>query len=139
MNTSRNGDCTTSLGSLRQCFSTLLEKKFFPNIQPEPPLVQLKAITSHPITVNLGEEADSQLTTTSFQGAIENNKVSSEPPPDQTIPVPSAAPHQTCASDPSQICCPSLDTLWGLDVFVVRGPITQGVEKGERAADFLFC
>ena len=23
----------------------------FPNIQPEPPLVQLKAITSHPITV----------------------------------------------------------------------------------------
>jgi len=39
----------------------------FPNIQPEPPLAQLEAITSHPIAVTRGAEADPHLTTTSFQ------------------------------------------------------------------------
>ena len=49
LNTSRDSDSTTSLGSLCQCPTTLTEKNFVPNIQPEPPLVQLEAIPSHPL------------------------------------------------------------------------------------------
>ena len=36
--------------------------------------------------------------------------------PDQTIPVPSATPHKTCAPEPSQLHCPSLDVLQSLSV-----------------------
>ncbi|KAK4828289.1 hypothetical protein QYF61_024954 [Mycteria americana] len=39
----------------------------FPNIQSKPPLAQLEAISSHPITCYLGEETDPHLATTSFQ------------------------------------------------------------------------
>ncbi|KAK4819771.1 hypothetical protein QYF61_011371 [Mycteria americana] len=39
----------------------------FPNIQSKPPLVQLEAISSPPITCYLGEETDPHLSTTSFQ------------------------------------------------------------------------
>ncbi|KAK4826416.1 hypothetical protein QYF61_008949 [Mycteria americana] len=39
----------------------------FPNIQSKPPLAQLEAISSHPITSQLGEETDPHLATTSFQ------------------------------------------------------------------------
>lgn len=47
----------------------------------------------------------------------------SESPAQQIIPVPWAAPHKTCALDPSQLRCPSLDMLWGLSVFLaVSGP-----------------
>ena len=48
-NTFRNGDSTTSLGSLFQCLTILSVKKFFPDIQPKFTLAQLKAIS--PITV----------------------------------------------------------------------------------------
>ncbi|KAK4811283.1 hypothetical protein QYF61_023335 [Mycteria americana] len=39
----------------------------FPNIQSKPPLAQLEAISSCPITCYLGEETDPHLSTTSFQ------------------------------------------------------------------------
>ncbi|KAK4817250.1 hypothetical protein QYF61_005463, partial [Mycteria americana] len=39
----------------------------FPNIQSKPPLAQLEAISSRPITCYLGEETDPHLSTTSFQ------------------------------------------------------------------------
>ncbi|KAK4832426.1 hypothetical protein QYF61_023105 [Mycteria americana] len=49
----------------------ILEKRWleekFPNIQSKPPLVQLEAISSHPITYYMGEETDPHLSTTSFQ------------------------------------------------------------------------
>ncbi|KAK4829274.1 hypothetical protein QYF61_002666 [Mycteria americana] len=41
------------------------------NIQSKPPLVQLEAISSRPITCYLGEETDTHLATTSFQVAGE--------------------------------------------------------------------
>ena len=44
-------------------------------LQPEPPLAQLKAITSHPINSYLGEEADPHLSTTSFHAVLESDKV----------------------------------------------------------------
>jgi len=67
LNTSRDGDSTTSLGSLFQCLTTLSVKKFFPNIQSKPTLMQLEVIASCPITSYLGEETNTCLTTTSFQ------------------------------------------------------------------------
>ncbi|KAK4827716.1 hypothetical protein QYF61_021016 [Mycteria americana] len=39
----------------------------FPNVQSKPPLAQLEAISSRPITCYLGEETDPHLATTSFQ------------------------------------------------------------------------
>ncbi|KAK4810554.1 hypothetical protein QYF61_004517, partial [Mycteria americana] len=39
----------------------------FPNIQSKPPLAQLEAISSCPITCYLGEETDPHLSTTSYQ------------------------------------------------------------------------
>ena len=81
----------------------------FLNIQPKPPLEQCEAITTCPINSYLGEEANPQFTTTSFQVIVESNEVSSSP--DRMIPVPSAVPHKTCAPDHSKLYCPSLDML----------------------------
>ncbi|KAK4807134.1 hypothetical protein QYF61_018475 [Mycteria americana] len=55
-------------------------EEIFPNIQSKPPLVQLEAISSRPITCYLGEETDPHLSTTSFQVVVESNKVSPQPP-----------------------------------------------------------
>ena len=68
----------SSLCSPFQCPTTLFE--VFPNIQPEPPLVQLEAISLSSYCCYPGEEADPCLSTTSFQVVVEGNKVSSEPP-----------------------------------------------------------
>jgi len=46
-------------------------KEIFPNIQSEPPLTQLEAIASRPITGYLGEETNSHLTTPSCQAVVE--------------------------------------------------------------------
>jgi len=42
-------------------------KEIFPNIQSKPPLMQLEALSSRPITSYLGEETNTYLATTSFQ------------------------------------------------------------------------
>ncbi|KAK4816629.1 hypothetical protein QYF61_019328 [Mycteria americana] len=42
-------------------------EEIFPNIQSKPPLAQLEAISSCPITCYMGEETDPHLSTTSFQ------------------------------------------------------------------------
>ena len=55
-------------------------KESFPNIQSKPPLKQLEAISSHPVTSYLGEETKTHLTTASFQVAVESDKVSPQPP-----------------------------------------------------------
>ncbi|KAK4816692.1 hypothetical protein QYF61_020400 [Mycteria americana] len=44
-----------------------LGEEKFPNIQSKPPLAQLEAISSRPITCYLGEETDPHLSTASFQ------------------------------------------------------------------------
>ena len=51
-------------------------EEIFPNVQPESPLAQLEAVPSGPITGYTGEEADPYLTTVSFQGVVETDKVS---------------------------------------------------------------
>ncbi|KAK4830766.1 hypothetical protein QYF61_013255 [Mycteria americana] len=52
----------------------------FPNIQSKPPLVQLEAISSCPVSCYVGEETDPHLSTTSFQVVVESDKVSPQPP-----------------------------------------------------------
>ena len=42
-------------------------EEIFHSMQPEPPLVQLQAITSHPISSCWGEEGSPHLATASFQ------------------------------------------------------------------------
>ena len=59
-------------------------KEIFPNIQSKPPLTQLEAIASCPITSYMGEETNTCLTINSFQVVVERDKVSSQPPLLQT-------------------------------------------------------
>jgi len=79
LNTSRDGDSTTSLGSLFPYFTTF--SVIFPNIQSKPPLMQHEAVSPCPIACYSGEETDLHLATTSFQVAVESDKVSPQPPP----------------------------------------------------------
>ncbi|KAK4826058.1 hypothetical protein QYF61_004173 [Mycteria americana] len=88
----------------------------FPNIQSKPPLAQLEAISSCPITCHLGEETDPHLSTTSFQAKQ----------PQFPQPLLISLVLQTL----HQLRCPSLDTLQPLNVsLVVRGPKLNTVFK----------
>ncbi|KAK4809752.1 LOW QUALITY PROTEIN: hypothetical protein QYF61_008873 [Mycteria americana] len=94
----------------------------FPNIQSKPPLAQLEAISSRPITCDLGEETDP----TSLQPPFRQfDEVSPQPPllqaeqPQVPQPLPISLVLQTLP----QLRCPSLDTLQPLNVSLgVRGP-----------------
>ncbi|KAK4827727.1 LOW QUALITY PROTEIN: hypothetical protein QYF61_021155 [Mycteria americana] len=102
----------------------------FPNIQSKPPLVQLEAISSRPITCYLGEETDPHLSTTSFQVVVESNKVSPQPPFLQAKQ-PQFPQLLLIRLTLHQLRCPSLDTLQHLNVFlVVRGPKLNTVFEG---------
>ncbi|KAK4815740.1 hypothetical protein QYF61_006778 [Mycteria americana] len=97
----------------------------FPNIRSKPPLAQPEAISSHPITCDLGEETNPHLPTTSFQVVVESDKVSPQPPFLQTkqpqFPQPLLI--RLVLQTLHQLRCPSLDTLQPLNVsLVVRGP-----------------
>ncbi|KAK4811045.1 hypothetical protein QYF61_015749 [Mycteria americana] len=84
-------------------------KEIFPNIQSKPPLAQLEAISSRPITCYLGEETDPHLSTTSFQAKQ----------PQFPQPLLIGLLLQTL----HQPRCPSLDMLQHLNVsLVVGGP-----------------
>ncbi|KAK4828847.1 LOW QUALITY PROTEIN: hypothetical protein QYF61_000904 [Mycteria americana] len=97
-------------------------EEIFPKIQSEPPLVQLEAVSSCPITCYLGEDTDTHLATTSFQVVGDSNKVFPEPlflqakqPQFPQLLLTGLTLHQ--------LHCPSLDTLQHLNVFLgVRGP-----------------
>ncbi|KAK4830776.1 hypothetical protein QYF61_013609 [Mycteria americana] len=102
-----------------------LGEEIFPNTQSKPPLAQLEAISSCPITCYLGEETDPHPSTTSFQVVVESDKVSPQLPflqakqPQFPQPLIIRLVLQTL----HQLRCPSLDTLQHLNVsLVVRGP-----------------
>ncbi|KAK4820689.1 hypothetical protein QYF61_003609 [Mycteria americana] len=97
----------------------------FPNIQSKPPLAQLEAISSRPITCYLGEETNPHLSTTSFQAVEESDKVSPQPPflqaKQSQLPQPLLI--RLLLQTLHQLRCPSLDTLQHLNVpLVVGGP-----------------
>ncbi|KAK4826396.1 hypothetical protein QYF61_008067 [Mycteria americana] len=84
-------------------------EELFPNIQSKPPLAQLEAISSRPITCYLGEETDPHLSTTSFQAK--------QPQLPQPLLI------RLVLQTLHQLRCPSLDTLQHLNVpLVVGGP-----------------
>jgi len=56
LNTDSLGASTASLGSLFRCLTTLFAKEMLPNVQSEPPLVQIWTIPMCPITGYQGEE-----------------------------------------------------------------------------------
>ncbi|KAK4806947.1 hypothetical protein QYF61_027314 [Mycteria americana] len=95
----------------------------FPNIQSKPPLAQLEAISSRPISCYLGEETDPHLSTTSFQVVVESNKVSPQPPflqaKQSQLPQPLLI--RLLLQTLHQLRCPSLDTLQHLNVPLVMG------------------
>ncbi|KAK4826133.1 hypothetical protein QYF61_005285 [Mycteria americana] len=94
-----------------------LGEEKFPNIQSKPPLAQLEAISSCPITSYLGEETDTHLSTTSFQA-----KQSQLPQP---------LLRRLLLQTLHQLRCPSLHTLQHLNVpLVVGGPKVNTVFEG---------
>ncbi|KAK4810615.1 hypothetical protein QYF61_007352 [Mycteria americana] len=102
----------------------------FPNIQSKPPLVQLEAISSCPITCYLGEETNPHLSTTSFQVVVESDKVSPQPPflqaKQSQFPQPLLI--RLLLQTLHQLHCPSLAMLQHLNVsLVVRGPTLNTV------------
>ncbi|KAK4821719.1 LOW QUALITY PROTEIN: hypothetical protein QYF61_000262 [Mycteria americana] len=100
-------------------------EKIFPDIQSKPPLVQLEAVSSCPITCYLGKGSDPHLATTSFQVVVESNKVSPQPSFLQAKPpqFPQLLLAGLVLQTLHQLCCPSLDMLQHLNVFLgVRGP-----------------
>ena len=76
---SRDSDSATSLGSLFQCLTTLLENNFFLISNLNLPWHNLRPF---PLVLSLlpGEVADPHLTMTSLQAVVEIDKVSPEPP-----------------------------------------------------------
>ncbi|KAK4818295.1 hypothetical protein QYF61_010437 [Mycteria americana] len=97
----------------------------FPNIQSKPPLAQLEAISSCPITCYLGEETDPHLSTTSFQVVVESDKVSPQPPflQAEQAQFPQPLLIRLLLQTLHQLHCPSLDSLQHLNVsLVVGGP-----------------
>ncbi|KAK4824973.1 hypothetical protein QYF61_022499, partial [Mycteria americana] len=85
------------------------KQKIVPNIQSKPPLAQLEAISSCPITCYLGEEIDPHLATTSFQA--------------KQPQLPQPLLRRLLLQTLHQPRCPSLNILQHLNVsLVVRGP-----------------
>ncbi|KAK4821436.1 hypothetical protein QYF61_020019 [Mycteria americana] len=97
----------------------------FPHIQSKPPLAQLEAISSCPITCYLGEETDPHLSTTSFQVVVESDEVSPQPPflqaKQSQLPQPLLI--RLLLQTLHQLRCPSLYALQYLNIpLVVGGP-----------------
>ncbi|KAK4831704.1 hypothetical protein QYF61_018756, partial [Mycteria americana] len=90
-----------------------------PNIQSKPPLAQLEAISSCPITCYLGEETDPLLSTTSFQAK--------QPQLPQPLLI------RLVLQTLHQLRCPSLNTLQHLHVsLVVGGPKLNTAFEGHN-------
>ncbi|KAM9656072.1 uncharacterized protein ACIBXB_008597 [Morphnus guianensis] len=106
-------------------FDNPLSKEIFPNIQHKPPLPQLEAISSRPVSSHLTEDTSTHLTTTPLQVVVESDKASPQPPFFQTKQpqFPQLLLIRLVLQAPHQLGCPSLDTLQHLNDFpVVRGP-----------------
>ena len=69
----------------------------FPNAQPEPPLAQLEAITSHPVAVTWEQRPTPTSPQPPFRICREQWGLPCACFPDWPIPAPLAAPHKTCS------------------------------------------
>ena len=80
LNTSRDGDSTTSLGSLSNDLTTLSVKKFFLISNLNLPWCNLRPFPLVLLLVTWENRLRHPPATTSFQVVVESNKVSPEPP-----------------------------------------------------------
>lgn len=80
-----------------------------PSIQTEPPLVQFMHFNLYLsfYCYYLGEENDTQLATTFFQGAVESDKISLQPSLLQTKQSPQPVLIRFVFQTLQQLCCPS--------------------------------
>ena len=83
LNTSRDGDIHLP-GEPIPVLNNPFCKDIFPDIQPKPCLVQLEAISPHPVAYHQWEETNSALTVSTFQILEESSKVFPQTPPPQT-------------------------------------------------------
>ncbi|KAK4820995.1 hypothetical protein QYF61_009461 [Mycteria americana] len=116
VNSSRDGDSTTSLGSLFQCLITLSVKKFL--------IISNLNLPWHNLTPSpllLGRRDRPHLSTTSFQVVVESDEVSPQPPflQAEQPQVPQPLLIRLLLQTLHQLCCPSLDTLQPLNVLLV--------------------
>ena len=77
LNTSRDGDSTTSLESLFQCLTTLSVKKFFLIFNLKLPWRNLRPF---PLILSQWKETNPTLAVSTFQILEESNEVSHQPP-----------------------------------------------------------
>jgi len=101
LNTSRDGDSTTSLGSLFQYLTAISEKKCFQISKLNLPWHILKPFLLFLSLIIWEKRPTPTLPQPSFRQLSRFVEVSLEPPPHWTIPVPSATSHKMCAPDPS--------------------------------------
>lgn len=82
--------------------NNLFHEGILPDVLPEPPLVQLKAMLTCSVTSCLGEEADPHLAITLFQVFEKSSNASMQSPfLQENISAASAAPHMIQLFRPS--------------------------------------
>ncbi|TRZ08524.1 hypothetical protein HGM15179_018581 [Zosterops borbonicus] len=94
-------------------------EELLPNVQPKPPLAQLKTVSSCPVACCLGEESNPHLATT-FQVVVESDMVSPEPPFLQAkqLQLPQLLLIELVFQALHQPCCLSLDTFENLNILL---------------------
>ncbi|RMC13980.1 hypothetical protein DUI87_09064 [Hirundo rustica rustica] len=103
------------------------------------PLMQPETVSSRSVSCCLEKETNPQLTTATFQGVVESDKVTSESPFLQAkqAQAPSAVPHRVCAPSPSPASLPPLDALKHLNVLPkLRGPGLDTSRCGLSSAEY---
>ena len=122
VNTSMDSDSTNSLGSSFQ-YLTSFSEKFFITSKLAAPLSQHEAVHSSPIAISAEKEANPTSPQTSFQVVVERSKVSPERLQITQSQLSQLLPIRLVPQTLYQICCPSLEGLHGLSVFLaVRVP-----------------
>ena len=99
----------------------------------DPALAQLEAIPSCPVTCSLVQETHPPLSAPSFQGVVEGDEVSPQPPLLQTKPpqFPQPLPIRPVLQTLHQLRCPSLDTARVIQwPFWSEGPKTEHSNRG---------
>ena len=126
LNTSKDGDSTTSLGSLFQCLTTLSVKKCFLISNLNLPWHNLRPF---PLILSPVRRDQPHFTVSTFQILEESNKVSPQPPFPQTKQP--QFPHPLLIGRILQAfhkpCCPSLDLLQHLNEKTLRVPVMSAV------------
>lgn len=112
-NTDRPGTSTRSLGKPVPVFDQPHRREMFPNVQCDPPLLQLCTIPMHPVISFHGKETGTSLSTSPSQEVVKSNEAFCLPFFLQTrqprCPQALLTGHAFQPFD--QLCCPPLDAF----------------------------